>query len=90
MMTYILRPSAWDYGYLERREFACNHEGFFRLCIERMKLRDTDILTHRWFAGRTLAETGMLYDISAERVRGIEVKAFWIIFRAVKVLWEGL
>jgi hypothetical protein len=88
--TSALRPSASDYGYLDRREFACNHEGFFRLCMLGMKLRDDDILTHRWFAGRTLTETGMLYDISRERVRSIEAKAFWIIFRAIKTLWQGL
>jgi hypothetical protein len=29
----------------------------------------------------------MRYDISGERVRGIEVEAFYIIFRAIRALW---
>jgi hypothetical protein len=92
-MTSVLMPSFWDYRLLDRREFISDHEGFFRLCIEGMKPmrpRDAEILSQRWFEGRTLLQIGMRYDISRERVRGIEMKAFRIIFRAIQFLWEGL
>jgi hypothetical protein len=83
------RDGPWEYGWLGRMRFAQDHEVFFRLCLETMRPRDAHLLCGRWFVELTLSDLAASYDITSERVRQIEIKAFRCIFTAIKTMWEG-